>query len=557
MQYDGKTIPDLLFGSAQKFGSRRALCVNGGEGSLVEITYSGLSDRVVKLSSFIQRTGIENGSHIALIGVNSPTWATIYLAIQTAGCVVVPLDATLHGSEIRHIVRHSDAEAIFCQAKYVPLLLEDDNEFFKVFPHIIFEDIDEIVDNETMPLPPRIPKDTNSLASIIYTSGTTGSPKGAMLSHANIVMDIAGMVPKFPFSEKDVFLSVLPLHHAFECTAGFLTPVSMGASVCYSRSLRAKDILEDITASGTTVMLGVPLLFEKFHAGILKAVEKKGTISRSVFGSMIGITKFLDSIFKKRAGTGLMRPFRKKAGFCDMWLMISGGAAIKPETVKFFNHFGIIFAQGYGLTETSPVLSVNPPDKIKPASVGPALIGVGLKIEEPDENGVGEIIARGQNVFKGYYKNPTATSKVLVGDGWFKTGDIGFIDSDGYLFITGRAKNVIVTAGGKNVYPEELEELLNQSEYILESLVICIKHGNVEAPFAIIVPDFDFIDAKYCGNIHDEEIERIVRETVEGINKSVAPYKRLTGFKIQSEEFPKTSTRKIKRYLFTGREIKL
>ncbi len=279
-----KLIPELLFASAERLGDRAALMVNRGDGSLKTKTYSQLRDDVIKLSSFVQRTGFKKGDHIALLGNNSFEWATAYLAIQTAGCVVVPLDAAQKSQELRHIIHHSDSSAIFLAQKYESVLFDNEGEHSPEFPHFSFEHLDTLIKTEENPLPPRLPNDENFPAAIIYTSGTTGSPKGVVLSHKNIVSDIAALIPIFPFTEADNFLSVLPVHHAFEATGGFLTPIAIGCGICYARALRAKEIMEDITASNATIMLGVPLLFEKFHAGILRAIEKKGAVAKSIFG---------------------------------------------------------------------------------------------------------------------------------------------------------------------------------------------------------------------------------------------------------------------------------
>ena len=551
----GKFIPELLFDSAERMRDRPALMVNRGDGTLDVKTYSQLREDVIRLSSFIQRTGFKAGDHIALLGNNSMEWATAYFAIQAAGCVVVPLDAAQKPIELRHIIHHSDSVAIFLAQKYNSVLSDESGDHFPQLPRFALEHINTLIKTEENPLSPRLPDDENFPAVIIYTSGTTGSPKGVVLTHRNIISDIAALVPMFPFTQADNFLSVLPVHHAFEATGGFLAPIAIGCGICYARALRAKEILEDISACDATIMLGVPLLFEKFYSGILRAVEKKGKVAKSVFGTAMRITGLLDSMFGGRAGKAINRKFRQKAGFKNMWLMISGGAAIRPEIVEFFNHLGITFVQGYGLTETSPVIAVNPPDRNKPSSVGPAIAGVELKIGNPDENGVGEILVRGNPVFLQYYKNEEATREAFTEDGWFRTGDLGKIDDDGYLYILGRAKNLIVTKGGKNVYPEEIEEKINESEFVLESMVIGVRRGGAEEPFAIIVPNYDVIDEKISAGISDEQLQNLFRQIVDDVNRRMASYKRIKGFRIQSEEFPKTSTKKIKRYMFTGDEI--
>lgn len=551
-----KTIPEMVRDTAERLPDRHALILNNGDGTLSTISYSRLWERIVRLSSFIQKKGFERGAHIALLGGNSPEWATTYLAIQSAGCIVVPLDSLLKPQELRHILRHSDSIAIFANEKFLSPIFECGEDETIAIQRFSLENIEEYIAEESADAPLRLPA-PEDIAAIIYTSGTTGSPKGAILTHRNIISDINSVIPLFDFTSNDTFLSVLPLHHVFECTCGFLTAMSIGCGICYARAIRAKEILEDIQASGATILLGVPLLFEKFYNGILKGIKRKGLVAESLFNSAMGITKTIDKSFKAHSGKTLMKAFRKKAGFGNLWLMISGGAAINPDIINFFNHFGVICAQGYGLTETSPVLTVNPMKKNIPASVGPPLSCVEIRIFEKDSEGIGEIQAKGEPIFQGYYKNPEATKSAFTEDGWFKTGDLGSMDENGYVYIAGRAKNVIVTSAGKNIYPEEIEEKLNESEFVMESLVIGVCGNAGEEPFAIIVPDFDAIDAHFGGNWKDSDLENLLRQVVEKTNSTIASYKRIKGFKIQHEEFPKTSTKKIKRYLFTGKEIKL
>jgi len=557
VDFRNKLIPELLRDTAQRSPNSRALMVNRGDGSLMTITYGEFWEKAMKLGSYIQRKGFKMGDHIAVLGNNSPEWAIAYFGIHAAGCIVVPLDSAQKPQELRHIVRHSDAKAIILGHKFLPII-EDDNE--NQLDNLLYyelEKIDKLISSEKSPLDVRFPDSDEATAVIIYTSGTTGSPKGVMLSHRNIVSDVSGSLPLIQISENDTFISVLPIHHAFEATGGFMIPVSVGAGICYARALRGKEILEDIQASGATIILGVPLLFDKIYNGIKKGVKKKGAIAKTIFDSTMGLSGFLNRTMDVHSGKVLMKTFRKKAGFGDLWLMVSGGAAIRSEVVEFFNRFGVHCLQGYGLSETSPILAVNPIEKSKNESVGPPIFGVNIRIDNPNSIGIGEIQATGDPVFSQYYKNPEATREVFTVDNWFKTGDLGKLDNEGYLYIMGRAKNLIVTAGGKNVYPEEIEEKLNNSNYILESLVTGISNEGKEEPFAIIVPDFDYIDSKYGGDLDENELEKMIKSVVENVNKNIASYKRLKGFKIQREEFPKTSTRKIKRYLYQGKEIKL
>ncbi len=542
-----KTIPAVIDEAAEKFPDTKALMFNRGDGKLFYLTYSAMKDRIVRLSSWMQRKNWPRGSHIAILGQNSVEWATTYLAIQYAGLTAVPIDAGLRLQEIRHILRHSEAKALFISRKHAGTLLSS-NELQIDIPNTILEDTPELAEKEQQPLPPRPVKDPDKPASIIYTSGTTGSPKGVVLTHRNIVSDIADVLQIVEILHEDVFLSVLPIHHSFEGTAGFLLPLATGSGICYARALRSKEILEDIEAANVTIMLGVPLLFEKFYSGIKKGVEKKGRIAQTIFGGTMALSNTISRLFNVNASKAAMKPFREKAGFGRMRLMISGGAAIRPEVVEFFNQFGITCIQGYGLSETSPVICVNRLEDNNPRSVGPALPSVKIRIDGED---VGEIQAKGPVVFSEYFKNPKATKEAFTKDGWFKTGDLGRIDEHGHVYIVGRAKNIIVTDGGKNVQPEEIEDKINNSPLVSECLIVGKKTGRGgEEPYAVIVPDFDALDARFGSGLDEEEMRKHFKKIIDEVNNIIAPYKRIKGFKIQYEEFPKTSTRKIKRYLF-------
>ena len=555
LDFKNKLIPHLLEESASRYPKRTALMVHRGNGDLREISYEKLLENVRKLASFIQRSGFRAGDHIALLGSNSPEWATAYFSILSAECVVIPLDSTQRLKEIRHIVRHSEAKGIFYDSRFAcPLHEENGLNYLKEY---LLDDILKYIEGEKNPLPPRYPDTDESPAAIIYTSGTTGSAKGVVLTHRNIVSDVVGIAKSVEILPADNFISVLPLHHCFEGTGGFLAPISIGCGICYARTLRAKEILEDIQASGATVILGVPLLFDKIHKGIVRGVGKKGFLVKAAFGSAIGLTKVLDGTISMRSGKALMKTFRKKAGFGNLRMMVSGGAAIKSDVIEFFNRFGVICIQGYGLSETSPVLTLNHVDTKKFGSVGPAIEGVRLKIDSPNSESIGEILAKGLPVFNGYYKNPDATNEAFNSEGWFRTGDLGRLDKDGFLYIVGRIKDVIVTSAGKNIYPEELEEKIDASRFVMESLVIGVTRGDNEEPFAIVVPDYEGLDSHFDGKWTDKDVERIFRELIESVNMQIAPYKRIKGFKVQQEEFQKTSTKKIKRYLYDIDEIRV
>jgi long-chain acyl-CoA synthetase len=370
-----------------------------------------------------------------------------------------------------------------------------------------------------------------------------------MLSHANIIADIKAIHTRLFFGPEDVFLSILPLHHTFECTCGFLTPMSMGCTIAFARSFKSSELLEDMRASNATVMCGVPLLFEKMYLVFKRKIGKSRALSRSLFRILFSISSYG---LKRNSfwGESLFRSLRTKAGLDCLRLLVSGGAALPYEVAHFFNAIGINLVQGYGLSETSPVLSVNSIGDNRFNSIGPPLDGVEVRIDNPDPNGIGEIVIKGPMIMKGYYGNESATAAVLR-QGWFFTGDVGHQDSEGYLYITGRSKNVIVSAAGKNIHPEEIEEHLNLSPYILESLVLGRKlpDSNVEDVTAVIVPDRDFIMQSDDLQNDNRSVEEIIKGEVWDICSRLADYKRVKRFFIRDEELPKTSSQKIKRCL--------
>jgi long-chain acyl-CoA synthetase len=369
------------------------------------------------------------------------------------------------------------------------------------------------------------------------------------------------MVVAMDLYPTDNFISILPLHHTFECTCGFLTPLSIGASITYARGLASKQIVEDIKNNKATILLGVPLVFEKMFAGITKEIAKKPQFTRAVFRTIYGVSKLFKKTLNVEAGGKLFSGLREKAGMSSLRLLVAGGAPMIPDIAEAFNALGFRLIQGYGLTEASPVLSFNPFETYKNNSIGIALPGATLKIDQPNAQGIGEIIAKGPMVMQGYYKNPQATAEVLD-NGWLKTGDLGWVNDEGFYFITGRLKNVVVTPGGKNVYPEEIEFVLNNSPFILESLVLGrpLEGGGGEEIEAIIVPDLEYFSARAAEkniNLSEQNIEKTIKLEVAKACTELADYKRVKYVIIRDEVFEKTSTRKIKRYLYSHKELKM
>jgi len=388
----------------------------------------------------------------------------------------------------------------------------------------------------------------DEMAEINFTSGSLGRAKGVMLSQKNIVENLMSMTSMIEINEKDRFLSVLPIHHTYECTCGFLCPLYCGASAHYARSL--KTVVEDMQRVKPTILLSVPLMYDKMFRKIYKTIEEDKVKSK-VVPPLLKITNLAQKIGWKSSKKLVFKELHNQFGG-SIRLFIAGAAAPDPKVAKGLREFGFNFVQGYGLTETSPILALNRLDNFKDMAAGLPLKNVQLKIAEPGSEGIGEIWAKGPNVMLGYYKNPQLTSEVFEDD-WFKTGDLGFIDNQGFLHIVGRKKNVIISRTGENVYPEEIEDVLNRSPFIMESFVYGEqdeKHDELIA--AQIVTDADaFIEYSQLNTveINDDLIKEIIDVEIKKVNKQLSLYKQIRKFYIRTEEFEKTTTQKIKRYL--------
>jgi long-chain acyl-CoA synthetase len=555
-----ETLPDLYDYAISMFGPSVLLKQHHPWG-YQSITYQEFGRLISFLGAGLVEAGLDKGDKVILIAENSPEWVFVYAAVTSSGAVIVPLEPRMKENEIRHLMIHSEAKFIIASRKVFAESIEQMN--LGGIKPVIMGDEDIPPGTLTLGLIMATGKDKigsgdasffkrksetlpDDTAAICYTSGTTGTPKGAVLLHRNLVSDLESLHSRIYIAPDDVFLSVLPLHHTFASMVNFLVPVFRGAAVAFARSIKPRIILEDIQRENVTLIVGVPLLFE--HLALLLAGAagagggKQGLLSRikGWFGRLLGGGKKA-APSASGAAAGLRR-----IRFC-----ISGAAGLRRDVEDLLTKAGLKVLQGYGLTEASPVVSVNPLEKPRPGTVGPALPNVFIEIDSPDEDGVGEIVVRGGNVMKEYFRNPQATSSVLR-DGALYTGDIGRLDKDGYLTIVGRKKSVIVTAGGKNVYPVELESLLGSSRMILECLVMPVedRKGNAR-PGAIVVPDYDAIASIYGSGspMTEETIRELIAGEIKRLAADLPDYKHIHEFQIRDTELPKTPTRKLKRHL--------
>jgi long-chain acyl-CoA synthetase len=552
-----ESIQDMLIQSSKKFGSKLAL-EDLNTTPISKVTYRELLDYILRFGTSLKNLGLKERTHIAVIGENRVQWAITYLTAMCFNYVIVPIDRNLTKNEIMNIMHESDSEAIVFSGSYAGIMAEGKSSLKKMKFFICMDDTSE--DKEFLNMPKLIyqskdvstdelPKINNEeLAEIIFTSGSLGRAKGVMLTQKNLASNLMDMVSMVLIDENDRFLSVLPMHHTYECTCGLLCPLYCGASAHYARSL--KTVVDDIQTVKATILLGVPLLYDKMFRRILKTI-KENKVKSVVVPPLVKLTNLFASAglatIKKKVFSELHHKFGGAVR-----IFIAGGAAPDPLVAQGLREFGFTFIQGYGLTETSPILALNRLDSFKDNAAGIPLPSVQIKIHRPDENGSGEIWAKGPSVMLGYYKNEKVTNDAFE-DGWFKTGDIGFVDDEGFLHINGRKKNVIIPRGGENVFPEEIEDILNRSPFILESLVFGEKDLKQDEIIAAqIVADAEaFIEYSESNkeSITDELINKIIQQEIEKTNKQLAAYKQIKKFYIREKEFEKTTTQKIKRYL--------
>ncbi|MBK6914622.1 MAG: AMP-binding protein [Ignavibacteriales bacterium] len=556
------SVQDMIIKSASKYGDKIAL-EDLSPTLIPKLTYAQLLTNVLKFGRSLNSLGINERSHIAVISENRIQWALTYLTAMAFNMVIVPIDKNLPSNEILNIIYESESEAIIFSNTFENFFREKKDTLLKL-KHFIsmdllsakndFYSMTELINNTPLISISELPKiNPSELAQIIFTSGSLGRAKGVMLTQKNLSSNLMAMCSLVEMKPEDKFLSVLPIHHTYECTCGLLCPVYSGCSVHYARSL--KTIVDDLQNVKATILLGVPLLYDKMFKKIYKSIQED-KIKSKIVPPLIKISDFAAKVGWKDFKKIVFKELHQKFGGA-VRLFIAGGAAPDPKVAKGLQEFGFNFIQGYGLTETSPILALNQINNFKNDAAGIPLPGVELKINLPDSDGIGEVYAKGPNVMPGYFKNEKLTAEAFEND-WLKTGDLGYFDKDGFLHISGRKKNVIIANNGKNVFPEEIEDILNRSTFIQESLIFGEKdekHDEIIA--AQIFTDAEaFIEYAEKNNIQitDEFIRSKISEVIKEANEQLASYKRIRKFYIREREFEKTTTQKIKRYLVTKGE---
>jgi long-chain acyl-CoA synthetase len=540
------TFPEMFTISAARYADRP--CMTVYEPDRISLNYAETLVRIESVARKLAALGVKKGDKIAVTGKNSPEWAIAYLGILFAGATVVPIDYQLKNEEIDNLLAASDAKMLFVDEEKHDRYAAGPGKLEAVFS--LKKGIGTYVYDLDGPAADIEKAHENDLAAILFTSGTTGIPKGVMLSHKNFVSDCFLAQANLTLYPTDVFYALLPIHHSYTMLAVFIESLSTGAEIVFGKKMVTKAILKDLKEAKITMFLGVPMLFNKVLAGIMRGVKEKGPIVYGLIRGMMSLSGFIKKTFKVNPGKKMFHSVLDKASLSTIRICISGGGPLAPSVFKQYNQLGIDFIQGYGLTETAPILTLNPVEHYKETSVGKIIPQVQVKIQDPDERGVGEIVVKGPMVMRGYYKMPEETRAAFTEDGWFKTGDLGYLDDENYLYLTGRAKNMIVTEGGKNVYPEEIEnefQLYDEIDQILVKGFEVDKKLKVEGIEALVFPNLELFKTPDGKQKPKAEIVSRIEAIVSEVNQRLLPYQRIEKTTVLEEAMEMTTTKKIKR----------
>ena len=532
------TLHELVTHSVANFSERTAFVMIGGE----EVSYKEAGKRIEALQELLLNAGVGAGDRVAILSSSMPNWGVSYFAITTAGMVAVPILPDFTSDELDLIIAHSEAKAILVSDKLYTKLSKETLDRMNIV--VRTKGLNVISQHVTERAEKRIPEPTD-LAAIIYTSGTTSKPKGVMLSHYNIAAQTTIIPPLFEYNQDDVLLSILPLAHTYECTLGMIYPFSRGAQVHYmDRPPTASALMPALAKVRPTVIASVPLIMEKIYRGKVRPTFEKRAITRKLYS-----WDWSRKILHKIAGNSLKKLFGGRMRFFAI-----GGAKFESEAERFLLEAGFPYGIGYGLTETAPLLAGAVGDMVRIGSTGPALPAVQIRLDNVNpETQQGEIVAKTPCCMMGYYKNEQATKEAFTEDGWFRTGDLGYIAEDGWIYIKGRLKNMIVGPSGENIYPEDIEEVLNSNRFVAESVVteedgklIALVHFDTSA----LEEAYDVFKNKLSSSSEaaQRKMEEIKREVMEYVNSKVNRFSKITKVVDNEGEFEKTPTKKIRRF---------
>ncbi len=547
------TLKEVFDINVKRYGERNCFTdFDGPGGARNTLTYAQAKDKIVTLANWLAANGVKHGDRVAVSGKNSPEWAVVYLAAFYAGATICPMDYGLHNEELENLLNTAKPNFFFVDAEKYDYFAEKKYDFgvYSLAPSNPEKYVYNLSTSET---PEITYPSEDDLAAILFTSGTTGTPKGVMLTHKNLVSDVYLAQTNMNIYSTDVFYALLPIHHAYTMTAVFLEAIGVGAEIVFGKTMAVSRMMKELREGKITMLLGVPLLFNKLLAGIMKGIKDKGAFVYGIIKFLMGLSYIIKKLTNCNPGKVLFKSVLQKANIYTLRIAICGGGPLAPSVFKAYNQLGIDFVQGYGLTETSPIIALNPVYAFKIESVGKNLRDVEFRVIDPDENGVGELCVKGPMIMQGYYNMPEETAATFTSDGWFKTGDLGWIDKEGYVMLSGRAKNLIVTAGGKNVYPEEIEnafQLYDDIEQITIQGFIPDGQDAGEEIEALVYPADGLLSKLGADRKNPSDMEKVlakINEIVDNVNKNLLTYQRIKKITILDEPLEMTTTKKVKR----------
>jgi long-chain acyl-CoA synthetase len=569
--------PDLSFPNFIAFldwcerehGAGNAVFYRGEREKSFDIwTYDRLAAESRRIARGLLKKGLQKGDRVALWAENRPEWISVWMGAAIAGCIIVPVDFLIGERECLNILKLTEARAFFFserKADFAAGLASNGlnpDVLVQIAGNNDFSAFGKDADDQA--LPPVDAVKGQDPVSIVFTSGTTGLAKGVTLTHKGIIANASAAVRMLRPGSKDVFINVLPLHHTYPTTCSFATPFSIGIPTIIVSKLVGQVVIDDIRDAGGTFLIAVPLLYDKVMAAIDSKYRKTPIVVRAVLDLLRKIALTEARKGNPDFGRKVFRFIRKKAGLASIDTMVAGGGALNPRTADFFDSFGFNIVHGYGMSENGPLISVSTPWHKRNESVGLPVKYTDVKIvdqnDETRELGLGqhgEIIVKSPSLMLGYYKNSEATAEMFTKDGYLKTGDLGYIDDDGFIFINGRKKNLIVSSGGKNIYPEEIESLFNGSRVVGEILVLGRRESSGEVIFAVVVPNFEALPEDYPGKKPESDsdfIHNLVKVEIEKANRLLPPYKKIGNFTLRYTEFEKNAQRKVRRFLYKDYE---
>ncbi len=555
------TFPEMLKIQTKRHGDRPFFTVFDGPGdSKTTLTFSEVLEKAETLGNWLIANGIQKGDRVAVMGKNSPEWALVFHSTFFASGIIVPVDNGLHEAEIVNIVNTAKPKIVFCDDEKAPL-------YSKNFPDLIIKSLNPanpenyVYNLKADKVESNPPVEENDTAAILFTSGTTGKPKGVMLSHKNLIADGFIAQTNLTIYHTDVFYALLPIHHAYTMQAAFIVPVETGAEIVFGKSLAVSKLMKELKEGKISIMLGVPLLYNKLLFGIRNGIKAKGPFVAGAVSVLRGISFFVKKLTGKNIGKKLFKSVLQQANIYTLRVAICGGGPLASSVFKQYNAMGIDFIQGYGLTETSPIITLNPLEHFKIESVGRSfapyedikIINGEMTLTNKGLQNVGEIVVKGPMVMQGYYEMPEETKAMFTEDGYLKTGDLGWMDKELYVMLCGRAKNLIVTNGGKNVYPEEIEDsfqLINDVQQVTVRGYHPEDDKTSELIEALIYPSDALYERLGCERnnqfVQDEVMEEIKKDVAK-VNKNFQSYSQITKITLLKEPLEMTTSQKVKR----------